>query len=129
MSRWYLDTSAAIKLIIEEPESASLATMLDAEEPELVACWLLETELRRAVPRASGLTQQLITEFLDGVSIFEMPGSLFREAGLIPGTHLRSLDALHLAAAIRIGVEGLVTYDTRMAGSARLVGLRVLTPG
>ncbi len=39
----------------------------------------------------------MVTQFLTGVSLYEMPGSLFREAGLLPGADLRSLDALHLA--------------------------------
>ncbi|WP_345784275.1 PIN domain-containing protein [Rathayibacter soli] len=45
-----------------------------------------------------------------------------------PGANLRSLDALHLAAAIRIGVEHVVTYDARMADSARALGLSVFAP-
>lgn len=48
MTQWYLDTSAALKLMIDEEESGALADHLDAETPDLVACLLLETELRRA---------------------------------------------------------------------------------
>ncbi len=57
-----------------------------------------------------------------------MPASLFREAGLLPGERLRSLDALHLAAAVRIGVDRLLTYDARMGTAARELGLAVLAP-
>lgn len=128
MTAWYLDTSAALKLIAEEPESDALARTVDAEQPDLVACWLLETELRRVAHRDEALTHELVTEFLEGISLYEVPASLFREAGLLPGAALRSLDALHLAAAIRIGVDQLVTYDVRMAGSARQLGLQVLAP-
>jgi hypothetical protein len=125
---WYLDTSAALKLLIEEDESAALARAIDEAAPDLVACWLLETELRRAASRLPGLRQEAVTEFLDGVDLYEMPGSLFREAGLLPGANLRSLDALHLAAAIRIGVDQVLTYDARMAASATELGLRVSAP-
>jgi uncharacterized protein len=128
LSRWYLDTSAALKLVVEEDESSALAETLDRQQPDLVACWLLETELRRAVQRDEGLTHEVITGLLDGIGLYEVPGSLFREAGLLPGANLRSLDALHLAAAIRIGVEYVLTYDTRMRDSARLLGLAVLAP-
>ena len=128
MSRWYLDTSAALKLMAEEAESDALARAIDGDQPDLVACWLLETELRRAVHREEALSQALVTDFLDGVAIYAMPASLYREAGLLPGPALRSLDALHLAAAVRIGVERVVTYDTRMAESARLLGLTVIAP-
>ncbi len=96
--------------------------------PDLVACWLLDTELRRAVHRDEALTHEIVSDFLDGVALYEVPASLFREAGLLPGVHLRSLDALHLAAAIRIGVDSIVTYDLPMGESARQLGLRVLAP-
>ena len=128
MSFWYLDTSAALKLLIEEPESPALAQTVDREQPDLVAGWLLETELRRAAQRLPALGMDVVSEFLAGVSLYEMPGSLFREAGILPGETLRSLDALHLAAAVRIGVDLVLTYDVRMADSARLLGLSVLSP-
>ena len=128
MSVWYLDTSAALKLLIEEPESPALAQTVDREQPDLVAGWLLETELRRAAQRLPALGMDVVSEFLAGVSLYEMPGSLFREAGILPGETLRSLDALHLAAAVRIGVDLVLTYDVRMADSARLLGLPVLSP-
>ena len=128
MSRWYLDTSAALKLVVEESESDALAQVIDREQPDLVACWLLETEMRRAAQRDEALTQEIVSGLLDGVGLYEVPASLFREAGLLPGTDLRSLDALHLAAAIRIGVDHVITYDSRMSESARLLGLSVLSP-
>jgi predicted nucleic acid-binding protein len=55
-----------------------------------------------------------------------MPRSLFYEAGILPGTDLRSLDALHISAAVRLGVDLLITYDSRMAGNAAELGLEVL---
>lgn len=71
----------------------------------------------------------MVTEVLHAVGLYEVPASVFREAGLLAGPGLRSLDALHLAAAVRIGVEHVVTYDERMAESARELGLGVLAPG
>jgi predicted nucleic acid-binding protein len=58
-----------------------------------------------------------------------VPSSLFREAGLLPGVGLRSLDALHLAAALRLDVDAVLTYDTRMVDSAAELGLRAFGPG
>ena len=128
MRVWYLDTSAALKLVLEEPESEALALHIDSEQPDLAAGWLLESELRRVANRVPGLTMDAISEFLLGVSLYEMPGSVFREAGLLPGPNLRSLDALHLSVAVRIGVECVVTYDERMAQSASQLGLPVVAP-
>jgi predicted nucleic acid-binding protein len=117
-----------LKLVVEEPESDALAQAIDSEQPDLVACWLLETEMRRAAQREEQLTQRIISEFLEGVGLYEVPASLFREAAVLPGARLRSLDALHLAAAIRIGVDRVVTYDARLQDSARSLGLNVFTP-
>lgn len=128
MSRCYLDTSAAAKLLVEEAESDALVRELRRRRDDLVACLLLETELRRLVSREPALTQQAVTELLCGVDLHELPPTLFVEAGLLPGASLRSLDALHLAAAIRLEVSAVVTYDQRMAESATELGLEVLAP-
>lgn len=85
MTRWYLDTSAALKLVVEEAESSALARFIDDAEADLVACWLLETEMRRAAQREPVLTQSVVSDFLDGIDLYEVPASLFREAGLFPG--------------------------------------------
>ncbi|QPL06318.1 MULTISPECIES: type II toxin-antitoxin system VapC family toxin [Actinomyces] len=126
---WYLDTSAALKLLVEETESAVLAQRIDEENADLVSALLLETELRRAASRNRRLTQGAVTEFLDGVSLYDMPRSLYTEAGLVGGGSLRSLDALHLTAAIRCGATSLLTYDKRLIDSARDMGVHVLAPG
>lgn len=128
MTRWYLDTSAALKLVVEEAESSALARVIDDADADLVACWLLETEMRRAAQREPVLTQSVVSDFLDGIDLYEVPASLFREAGLLPGARLRPLDAVHLAAAVRIGVDQLLTYDARMADSAWALGIPVTSP-
>jgi predicted nucleic acid-binding protein len=128
VTRWYLDTSAALKLVVEEPESAALSAAIEDEQPELAACLLLETELRRAAHRIPALTQVAATELLAGVDLYEIPPSAYHEAGVLPGANLRSLDAVHLVAAMRLGVDAIVTYDARMASGARNLGLTVTAP-
>jgi predicted nucleic acid-binding protein len=128
LSLWYLDTSAAVKLLVAEPESDPLVRELDARRPGLAACYLLETELRRVVARVASLTHELVTSLLDGVDLYEVPPSLLREAGLLPGENLRSLDAIHLAAAVRIGVDAVLSYDSRLSEAARGLGLVVVAP-
>ncbi|WP_125614709.1 PIN domain-containing protein [Specibacter cremeus] len=128
MATWYMDTSAALKLIVEEPESAALAEAIDAAGPSLVACRLLETEMRRAAQRAPSIYQEHVSAFLEGIDLYEMPAPLFLQAGLLPGEHLRSLDALHLAAAIALDVDAIVTYDDKLGDHARSVGVAVVQP-
>lgn len=129
MTVLYVDTSAAIKLIHSEPESDALADHVDAPGTELVSSVLLETEMRRAVQRHGLLTQDLVTALLRGVALREIPNAAFVEAGLLPGASLRSLDALHLIAAIGCGADAVLTYDARMTASAVELGLTVVAPG
>ena len=42
---------------------------------------------------------------------------------------LRSNDAIHLAVALRVGCEEMVTYDEELATAAAAAGLSVLSPG
>jgi len=128
LSRFYLDTSAAAKLLVEEAESAPLASWADGADPRLVATHLLETELRRFAGRY-GLPQADVSAILARVDLHDLPPSVYREAGLLPGLALRSLDALHLASSIRLDVEALVTYDVRLTRAAEEMGLRVHAPG
>ncbi len=128
MSRWYVDSSAALKIVLDEAESAALASAIDDADPQLVACWLLETEMLRAVPRHPDLTYEQVKEALEFINIVKTPRSTFQSAGYLPGAHLRSLDAIHLAAAVATNADTVLTYDTRMAESAREIGLRVLAP-
>jgi predicted nucleic acid-binding protein len=125
MTGVYLDTSAAVKLLVEEAESAALAEFVDQSDLEIMSCLLLETELRRfALHRV--LPQAEVTAILDAISLYDMPRSLYYEAGILAGQHLRSLDALHLATAVRLGVDVVVSYDNRMLESAADIGLNVL---
>lgn len=127
MSRFYLDTSAAAKFLVEEAESVPLTQWADSPDVSLVGTHLLETELRRFAVRLQ-LPQSGVSAILSRVDIFDLAPSVYREAGLQPGTTLRSLDALHLAASIRLDVEALVTYDVRLTEAAADAGLRVHAP-
>ena len=125
----YLDTSAAAKLIVDEDESEALAAYIDSSmnEQELVSSALLETELRRLAIRLE-FDQSVVTDLLARVDLVDPPRSLFHEAGLLPGAHLRSLDALHLATALRVDCELFLAYDKRLVDAARAVGLSVQSP-
>ena len=125
----YLDTSAAAKLLVDEDESEALAAYLDGtvNGQELISSALLETELRRLAIRLK-LDQSMVTELLARVDLVDPPRSLFHEAGLLPGTHLRSLDALHLATALRVDSDTFLAYDARLLDAARSVGLQVHSP-
>ncbi|MEP6666194.1 MAG: type II toxin-antitoxin system VapC family toxin [Nocardioidaceae bacterium] len=125
----YLDTSAAAKLLMDEAESDALAAFLDeiGDEQDVVSSALLETELRRLAVRL-GLDQSAVTDLLARVDLVDPPRSLFHEAGLLPGPYLRSLDAIHLATALRVDADTLVAYDARFLDAARSLGLGAHSP-
>lgn len=123
----YLDTSAAMKLVVEESESAALASELGDPSRRLAASWLLHTELHCAAGRNPAIISiEAITTVIDAVALVDVTrGDL-----LAAGTHapLRSNDAIHLAAALRIGADEMVTYDAELARAAASAGIRVFAP-
>src|SRR6478735_3845719 len=120
--RCYTDSSAAAKLLIEEEESAAFAAWSDRDDVDLVGSDLVETEIRRLAFRHA-ISQIAVTEIMDRIQLHKVERSVITEAGLLPGPALRSLDALHLASALHIGVDLFATYDARLADAARAVGL------
>jgi predicted nucleic acid-binding protein len=124
----YLDTSAAIKLVVEEAESATLAEMLSASaDRRLASSWLLHTEMHCAAGRhPEDVVLEAVHAVLDTINLVD----LTRGDMIAAGTHapLRSNDAIHLAVAIRLGVDEMITYDSELAGAASRAGLTVLAP-
>ncbi|GEP36943.1 ribonuclease VapC [Nocardioides psychrotolerans] len=125
----YLESSAAAKLLVEEPESAALVDFLTQlhEDDVVASAVLLETEMRRFAARVS-LPQEDVTSLVDGVRLLRMGRKVFHTAGVLPGTDLRSLDALHLATAVLHEADVMVTYDRRLLAAASAVGLPSLSP-
>ena len=124
----YVDTSALGALLVEQPESQDLVDWLDQTSASLVSSDLLEAELRRLAVR-EGLKQSDVTRLLDGVSLAALDRAVYRIAGFLPMPYLRTLDTLHLEAAVRLDASALLTYDHRLGDAARVIGLDVLTPG
>ncbi|WP_424446279.1 type II toxin-antitoxin system VapC family toxin [Microbacterium sp. CH-015] len=124
----YADTSALGALLVLQPETRALLDWLDQTRARLVSSDLLETELRRMAVR-EGRDQAKVSAILDGVSLAALDRATYRSAGFLPMPYLRTLDALHLEAAIRLDVDAILTYDKRLGDSAGEVGLDVIAPG
>lgn len=124
----YVDTSALGALLVDQPESSALVEWLDQEPAVLVSSDLLETELRRVAVR-EGIDQADVSRLLDGVAMAALDRAVYRSAGFLPMPYLRTLDALHLEAAIRLDVSAILTDDRRLAEAALSVGLEVIAPG
>ena len=70
-----------------------------------------------------------MTLLLDGVGLAALDRAVYRSAGLLPMPYLRTLDALHLEAAMRLDAAAILTYDRRLGEAARSVRLQVIAPG
>lgn len=124
----YLETSAAAKLLTLEAESVALEGFLDGlNDDDVVACLLMETELRRMALRED-IPQEGVTGVLRGIRMLGVPRDVFHSAGLLPMKDLRSLDAIHLASALSVAADSVISYDHRLLTAASAVGLHTVTP-
>ena len=130
MSAYYLDTSAAVRLVVDESGSRVLRSWIDREDPDFVSSDLLRVELLRACRRHSPDAVAAARACLDAVSLVPLTTELCQRASEIDPSVMRSLDALHLASALALGDElrGVLTYDERLADGCRAYGLPVLSP-
>jgi uncharacterized protein len=118
-----------VKLVIAEPESPALRRYLGAE-PERASCALARVEVLRAVREHGPAAATRARRLLQRLHLVQIDEELLEAAATLDPRVLRSLDALHLAAALVFGDEltALVTYDRRMATAAALVDLAVAAP-
>jgi predicted nucleic acid-binding protein len=127
--RVYLDASAAVKLILREPESAALRHYL-ARQQTVLSSRVLGVEVLRAVRRLDGTLEDQARAVLAVTDSVELDAGIVASAGAVDPPGLRSLDAIHLASGLSIGPEldTFVTYDSRQADAARALGLVVESP-
>ena len=125
----YLDSSALVKLVIAEPESLALRRYL-ADEPERASCALARVEILRAVRAHGPAAFTRARRLLRRLNLVQIDEELLDAAAALDPRVLRSLDAIHLAAARLFGdgLTAVVTYDRRMAEAAGLVDLTVAVP-
>lgn len=123
----YLDTSAALKIVVSEPGREALIGYLNDPGLTLTASWLLYTEMLCAAGRRpEAVPADLARQALDQVEFVDLTrADLISAARLTP---LRSADALHLATALRMQVDEIITYDHELIETAPRLGLRTVTP-
>jgi predicted nucleic acid-binding protein len=128
----YVDTSALLKRYIEEPDSGRADELL-ANDPELVTARHTVVEVRRNLARSLGGTalsesRAAFAADLDSLAIIELDAATCELAATIAEqTGARTLDALHLGAATRLGTAlSFITFDVRQAQVARALGFRVV---
>ena len=130
MSALYLDTSAFVKLAVEESETAALRQFLADRALRRVSSALLRTEALRAVRHLGPDALASVREAIRRVDLVAIDDRILDAAGTLEPRVLRTLDAIHLATAMAMGddLDAIVTYDDRMVEAAGLLGLLVSAP-
>jgi predicted nucleic acid-binding protein len=140
----YFDTCALLKLIRQDTDSQALGAFIDARpDTRWFSSELARAELARSVRRinhddrgrlidAAQLRAELdyAESLWDRLDLIAVSTRVLDEAAAIEQPFLRTLDALHLAAAasMRASLSAFVTYDKKLAASAMEAGLPVLSP-
>jgi predicted nucleic acid-binding protein len=127
----YFDTSALVKLVFDETESAALAEWLTvrADVPK-VSSDLSTIELLRTCRRVDEEAVEGANLLLGGIDLLPMDRAIVEKAASLVPTALRSLDAIHLASALSVktNLTALVAYDDRLCSAAVEAGIEVVSP-
>jgi predicted nucleic acid-binding protein len=131
--RLYLDSSALVKLVVDERESDALVAAIG--DRVMMSSELALTELPRAFRRAKASgratgTEHRVWRLLDRIGFVPLHRVQLVKAGLFEEPWLESLDAIHLAAALSNSdsFDAFVTYDDNQARAVRYAGLELLQP-
>jgi hypothetical protein len=130
VSAFYLDSSAFVKLVVEEAETPVLRAYVAGVPARRTSSALLRTEALRAVRHLGPDALATVREGLRRVDLVAIDDRILDVAGTLEPGVLRTLDAIHVATALAVGddLEAIVTYDERLIAAARLMGLPTATP-
>lgn len=132
----YVDTSALLKLLVRETESAAIEREL-LKWGDLATSVVTEVELPRAVARAREERADAVIDgsvVLQGVlasaAIVPLNDGVVAEARKVKPVHVGALDAIHVASALSLGKQlaGVATYDKRMQDALERLAVRVIAP-
>jgi predicted nucleic acid-binding protein len=126
---WYIDSSAILKLIKPEKESAALIKKLPSA---LIASRVSRVEVTRTIIRYEPDLLDATYDILADIQMVPVEDSIITIAENLPQfIELRSLDSLHIASALAIKnvLKGIITYDKEMVIAAEALGFEVSSPG
>jgi uncharacterized protein len=126
----YLDSSAIVKIVVREAESADSRRLLGSQPIRAVSA-LSRVEVVRTVRSHGEDAVARAGEVLHGLVQIAVDDAVLDRAAGLDTALLRSLDAIHVATALTLAahLQVVVTYDDRMRTAALANGLRVAAPG
>jgi uncharacterized protein len=125
----YLDSSALVKLVHPEPQTAALLTWLGRRSAPGVSSTLAAVEVTRTLRRSDPAALRRVPLVLGRLILVPLDQPILVTAAGLSDPRLRTLDALHVATALRLGTAlDFVTYDVRMVTAATNEGLTVSSP-
>lgn len=129
----YLDSSAIVKVVVQEPGWLGLAAYL-RDHPVRAASRVASVEVTRALGRIQGIDASAVAErvrlIFERLTLMEFDAEVAAVAARLAPASLRSLDAIHLASALELGDDliAVITYDARMTDAARDLQLPTAAP-
>jgi predicted nucleic acid-binding protein len=124
----YVDASALVKLVVEEPGSDAMLRWY-VESERIVTSRVGVVETSRATRRRQ-LEPQRLRQVIASIAVIEFDAVIGDRAAALPPSTMKTLDAIHVATALELGstLDAFVTYDERLAEAARAAGLPVVAP-
>ena len=126
--RWYIDSSAIIKLIKPELETKTLLQQLP---PSITTSQLSRVEVIRAINLNFAELLEDAYDILLDIPMVAVDHSVLLGAENLPAfIKLRALDSIHMATAfsMKSEIEGVVTYDKEMVKAASALGFKTMSP-
>ncbi|MGQ0626328.1 MAG: type II toxin-antitoxin system VapC family toxin [Sporichthyaceae bacterium] len=127
-----MDTSALLKRVVVEAESSAVRVLLRERHLAgdlLTSSSLAWLEIWRSLRRADVVdVEDVVASAMSGVAEYPLDDTILRRARRVGPDEMRSLDAIHLASALAIGADAILTYDRRLADAAAAMGLAALAP-
>ena len=127
---YVVDSSALVKLIVNEQHSKSLSSWVDGCKQDLFISELARTEVSRAITRVDPNLNKQFNAIVTRFGVIRVSTQVLTIATVLSPTTLRTLDAIHLASCVILGddLTGFVTYDNAQASAASINSIEVITP-
>jgi predicted nucleic acid-binding protein len=126
----YVDSSALVKLVIEEPESIALEAYLPRDAVLATSrIALVEVPRATALANPSEEVRKETARLLQACLLVAVSDRLLRDAAAITSREVRTLDAIHLATALYVEAEELIAYDRRLLTASEARGVTAVAPG